>query len=262
MANFNFDPSFFMQAYLNSKHQGWQSGENAQDRAQREKLQREELEAQRQRQAERQDWATGERIGGQDWQSEEAGVERDWRTGERIGGQNWQSGEGLLERTFRTNERLGSQDWTGQQNAYERSLRARLATTILTDAAGRTYPWSPVDPLPNAGGLPLTPVESPYGQEAMANGAWRYGGTRRAVPQQTLLGSIGDYADTNPMFKNTPLGYLSGWLGWLGGNRGAINETIEYNSRRGGETPYQDWLSAQKLRNDPWMYVNMIAPRR
>lgn len=52
MANFNFDPSFFMQAYLNSNRQGWQSGENQQDRAQRDRLQRQEIEAQAQRQAE------------------------------------------------------------------------------------------------------------------------------------------------------------------------------------------------------------------
>lgn len=46
MANFNFDPSFFMQAYENSKHRGFIQGESEKERTQRERLSEREWEEQ------------------------------------------------------------------------------------------------------------------------------------------------------------------------------------------------------------------------
>ena len=57
------------------------------------------------------------RLQGQDWQADQALLDRDWRTGEREAGQTWQGGQAQLDRNFREGE-----------SALDRALRISEAS--------------------------------------------------------------------------------------------------------------------------------------
>lgn len=83
-----------------------------------------------------QQFARGERLGTQKWQSGEANLQRGWQTGEREAGQTWQTGERLGAQTWQTGERGAAQKWqtserrgaqvfTADENSKNRNELAR-----------------------------------------------------------------------------------------------------------------------------------------
>lgn len=82
-----------------------------------------------------QEFARGERLGTQKWQSGEAATQRGWQTSERLGAQTWQSGEAETQRQWGTSERLGGQEFTAGQNATQIKAQYEMQQRQIAAAA-------------------------------------------------------------------------------------------------------------------------------
>jgi len=68
------------------------------------------------------EFATSERMGGQTFAAEQAGLGRQFQTSERLGGQGFAAEQAGLGRQFQTSERLGGQDFSAAQAGLNRAF--------------------------------------------------------------------------------------------------------------------------------------------
>jgi hypothetical protein len=68
------------------------------------------------------EFATAERLGGQTFAAEQAGLGRQFQTSERLGGQGFAAEQAGLGRQFATSERLGGQDFSAAQAGLNRAF--------------------------------------------------------------------------------------------------------------------------------------------
>lgn len=73
-------------------------------------------------QREQRQWQTEERLGGQEWQSGERGLDRTHDFSMQDARQQWQSGESQLDRDWQSNEALRDRDWRSTEAQLDREL--------------------------------------------------------------------------------------------------------------------------------------------